>query len=590
MPGIDPITVATAWHFMQRVCREMRETVERTASHPLAATLHDIAYGIWDAKGRIVAIPEGFPVRLISATFPIKAVIKKYGQRIYPGDVFLTNHPDLAGCVHLPDWVFIRPIFYEEELVFFTCMGTHVPDTGGAQAGAYYLASDSIAEGLNIPPIKITDRGRMVEDVIDLILTNNRLPDTMRREIASLSGSTAVAERRLVELLGRYGKETVFAIIEEMINRTEKAVRAEIAKWPEGTYSSQAQTDDDGSNLGIPVTFRCKLTIKGGEATFDFSESDDQVRGYVNTKYPIVLSDTLCTSFLFFDTALAAYHNEGSLRPFHVITRKGSVADSNPGALVAAAPSHGGTMIIECILSALSQALPHHAVTPYSRVIIIMCTGIDPRTNHFYVGISFNPDGPAGAVYGYDGYQCCTEMGALGVAGKADIEEEMLRFPWRMIRYEYITDSHGAGTWRGAPGIVWECVNEGPESAFIGGVTDGFRTHGQGQQGGCPTPFNKAYFLRGGKPIDIQYTHQIHQWKTGDSLVTESGGGAGVGPPEKRDPEAVRLDIKNELVSVAMARDIYKVVVNPDTLEIDHDATQRIRSKHYVNKGKETYP
>lgn len=581
MAQIDPITVATAWHFMQRVCREMRETVERTASHPLAATLHDIAYGIWDAEGRIVAIPEGFPVRLISATFPIKAVIKKYGKNIYPGDVFLTNHPDLAGCVHLPDWVFIRPIFYKDDLVFFTCMGTHVPDNGGAQAGAYYLASDSIAEGLNIPPVKITEKGHMVDDVIDLILTNNRLPDTMRREIASLSGSCAVAERRLVELLDRYGKETVFAIIEEMMTRTEKAVRAEIAKWPEGTYYSEAQTDDDGYDLGVPVTIRCKLTIKGGEATFDFSESDDQVKGYVNTKYPIVLSDTLCTSFLFFDTALAAYHNEGSLRPFHVITRKGSVVDSNPGALTAAAPSHCGTMVIESILAALSQSLPHHAITPYSRIITLMCSGMDTRSNknRFYVGISFNPDGPAGAVYGHDGYQGCTEMGALGVAGKADVEEEMLRFPWRMIRYEYITDSHGAGKWRGGPGIVWECENEGGDIAVLGGSTDGFLTQGQGQQGGYPTPLNKGYLARGDERIDIKYSHQMHNWKAGGTLVFVSGGGAGVGPPEERDPEAVRTDVKNELVSIKMARDVYKVALDPDTLEIDREATQRIRSQ-----------
>ena len=122
-------------------------------------------------------------------------------------------------------------------------MGTHVADVGGTQAGSHFLAYDSIAEGLNIPLIKVMERGEWREDVIELILANNRLPDMMRREMASLMGSTAVAERRMIELLNRYGKETVYASVEEMIERTEKAVRAKISEWPEGTYYSEVQTD-----------------------------------------------------------------------------------------------------------------------------------------------------------------------------------------------------------------------------------------------------------------------------------------------------------------------------------------------------------
>ena len=108
MVQTDPITVATTWHFLQRVCRDMRETMERTATNVLTTSLHDLGYGIWDAEGRAIAIPEGFPCRLISSTFTIKAVLTRFGEQIYPGDEFLTNHPFLAGAAHLPDWVFIR--------------------------------------------------------------------------------------------------------------------------------------------------------------------------------------------------------------------------------------------------------------------------------------------------------------------------------------------------------------------------------------------------------------------------------------------------------------------------------------------------
>jgi N-methylhydantoinase B len=197
-----------------------------------------------------------------------------------------------------------------------------------------------------------------------------------------------------------------------------------------------------------------------------------------------------------------------------------------------------------------------------------------------YVYSSFNPNAGAGAIYGYDGYQCCCDESTLGVVSKADAEEEMVRFPWRMTRYEFTTDSHGAGKWRGAPGIWWEGVNEGTDCTAIGGSNDGWHTQGQGQQGGYSTPFNRCYILRGKERIDIIHRHIATTVKAGDVWTVNSGGGAGVGPPEERDPEAVKMDVKNELVSIKAARDICKVVLDPDTLAIDYDATQSLRARH----------
>ena len=573
---VDPITLATTWHYIQRVCREMRENAERTATNVLVVTLHDMAYGIWDAGGRVIAIPEGFPPRLISSTFPIRRIKEKFAENIHPGDVFLTNYPQ-DGAVHLPDWVFIRPIFYKGELVFFTCMGTHVADSGGALPGTHFLAHDSIAEGLNIPLIKIMENDRYREDVLELILTNNRLPEMMKREMASLTGSTSVAEQRMIELLDKYGKGVVLASIDEMINRTEKAVRAEIAEWPEGTYATEVKTDDDGSTMDAPVTVKCTLTIKKDELTFDFSETDAQVKGMINSYYQQTLSNTLCTTFLFLGTALAAYHNEGSLRPIHVITRKGTIVDARPGALVAGAPAVAGGLVIEAVLSVLSQALPDKAIAPYSRLVSPLVVGHELETDGLYVYTSFGSAAGAGAVTGYDGYQCACDMGTLGVVGKTNAEEEMVRFPWDINKYEFRTDAHGAGKWRGSPGIIWEGVNEGGECFSNGGPWSGFSTRAPGPQGGGATPINRAYVVRGERKIEITQPHIPVDLKHGDRLVTLSGGGAGVGRPEERDPEAVRTDVKNELVSLEMAKRVYRVSVKPDSLEIDWIATSKLR-------------
>ncbi len=579
MVQTDPITIATTWHALQRICREMRQHIERTATNVLACTLHDLAYGIWDAEGQAIAIPEGFPCRLVSSSFQIKAVRKRFQERIFPGDVFLTNSPFQAGAVHLPDWVFVRPIFFEDELVFWTCMGTHVPDNGGALPGAYFLAFDSIAEGLNIPPVKVMERGELKDDVVDLILANNRLPDMMRREMRSLVGSTTLAEQRTIDLLKRYGKETVLACVEEMINRTERAVRAEIAKWPDGTYYAEAQTDDDGAQMGTPVTIRCALTIKGDEAIFDFSESDEQVRGYANEGYSVTMSEAMAAAFLFFGSGLAAYHNEGSLRPIHIVAKEGTVTNCKPGSLVAAAPSLIGNKVMECVFATLSQALPHQALAAHPGPVELMFIGPDTRTGQLYVYISFCPDAGAGATYGNDGYQSFACGGSLGVVAKADAEEEMVRFPWRITKYEFMTDSHGAGKWRSAPGVHWEAVNEAIECHSNMGPCDGWHTRGAGQLGGHPTLLNKAYIIRNGEQIEIKEPHISQNLKAGDIFVAKAGGGGGVGRPEERDPEAVRLDVRNGLVSLEMARDVYRVSIDPDTFEIYESATQKMRGE-----------
>jgi len=561
--------------------------MERTASNVLATTLHDLAYGIWDARARVVAIPEGFPCRLISSTYPIKAVLNKFGKEIYNGDVFLTNHPFISGAVHLPDWVFIKPVFYDNELAFFTCMGTHVPDSGGAQPGTHFLAADPIGEGLMIPPVKIVEKGKIKTDIWDLILCNNRLPDMMKREMHSLIGSISVAEQRLIELLDNYGEEVVFTSIDEMIDRTERAVREEITKWPDGKYYAEAQIDDDCADLDVPVTVRCELTIKNDELTFDYSKSDEQCKGNINAVYPVTLSDTFCATFLFLGTELSAYHNEGSLKPIHVVTKEGTVVHARPGALTASNPGTTGTIIMECVFTVLSQALPQRAIASYARMAGAgMMVGMDPRVNELYIYSTFCPPGGAGAVYGYDGYQCCCEMTTLGVMTKTDAEEEMVRFPWRIRRYEFVTDSAGPGKWRGAPGIWWEAENQGSDCITLGGAHSGWLVSGQGQQGGYPTPLNKCFIRRGDTKIPVKNPHAVQNLKKGDILVSKGGGGAGVGNPWERDPEAVRTDVINDIVSLEAAKKIYKVKLNPDSLEIDHEATRKLRAKYSTGKNK----
>ena len=578
MSEIHPTTVATVWHTMQSICREMRYVMERTAQNFLIAQLHDLSVGIWSAKGDTIAVPVGLTIQFLGSKFPVQDLVKKFGDDIHPGDVFLTNDPYHGGhnC-HLPDWGFFRPIFYEGELLFFTLARAHQQDTGGSFPGGYFANGYDIhAEGICIPPMKVVDRGRERTDVMELIWNNVRFPDGVRIDNYAMIASTKICEQRMVALLDKYGRDTVLGCVNEMMDRTEKAVREEITKIPDGVYYGEAGTDDDGTVLDESVWVRVKITIDGDRIVIDFSESDAQRKGFINNVYAGTYANAVAGTILTFDPALADYHNEGTLRCFEIIVPKGLVVNAEYPATVGAAPVNTGYQIKDAVLDALSKARPIRAIGSPGKHRGDYTFAVDPRTNERYVRTSFDYDGSSGAVWGYDGYQ--GKLGpSLGAVTRGEIEEMEIRIPWRMLKYTMVADFSGAGRWRGGPGVHWEAVNEGSDGGIATGSSDGDEVLGAGAAGGHSMPPCRTYLRRDGTDIRLK-PHRMFDVKTGDILIKHSAGGGGVGDPAERDPEAVREDVKNELVSLETARDTYKVVIDPATFEIDEHQTKALRA------------
>ena len=348
--NIDATTVATVWHSMQTICKEMRHLVKRTAQNYLIGQLQDLSVGIWGADGSTIAVPVGLPNQFLGTTFAVRDLVKMFGDDIHPGDVFLTNDPYHGGhCTHLPDWGYTRPIFYNGELLFFTLCRGHQMDTGGSFPGGYFPNGYDIhAEGLIIPPIKVIDRGRERKDLVDLILNNVRFSDGVRVDLHAMIGATTMCEKRILALLDMYGRDTVMASVEEMMRRTEIAVREEIRKIPDGVYTGAAATDDDGTTLDEPVWIRARITVQGDEMTIDLSESDAQRKGFVNCVYAVTYGIAIAAVILYFDPALADYHNQGTMEPIKIIAPPGSVVNCEYPATVGASPrqcrcpDHGG--------------------------------------------------------------------------------------------------------------------------------------------------------------------------------------------------------------------------------------------------------
>ena len=448
--NVDPTTLSVIWHSMQTACKEMRYVLDRTAQNFLIAQLHDLSVGIWAADGATIAVPVGVPSQFLGTEFAVKDLVKKFEDNINPGDVFLTNDPYHGGhnC-HLPDWGFFRPIFYDGELLFFTMTRAHQQDTGGSFPGGYFPNGYDIhAEGICIPPMKVVDRGKERTDVLELIWNNVRFPDGVKIDNAAMIGATKLCERRVLNLLDKYGKDTALACVDEMLERAEKAVREEIDKIPDGVYRAEAATDDDGTVLDEPVWVRVAVTVDGNRLTIDFSDSDKQRRGFVNSIYAATYANAMAATILTFDPALADYHNAGTMRPIEIVAPPGLVVNCQYPATVGASPVNVGTQVIEAVLDALSQARPERAIAAWGKHRGDYVFAVDPRTEEPYVRTSFDYDGSAGAVWGYDGYQGVSALAAMGAVNRGDVEEMEARLPWRILQYEMVPDFTGAGRWR----------------------------------------------------------------------------------------------------------------------------------------------
>ena len=580
IPNIDPTTVATIWHSMQTICKEMRHMVKRTAQNYLIGQLQDMSVGIWGADGTTIAVPVGLPVQFLGTTYAVQDLVKLFGGDINPGDVFLTNDPYHGGhnC-HLPDWGYIRPIFYKGELLFFTLCRGHQMDTGGSFPGGYFPNGYDIhAEGLIIPPIKVIERGKERKDLVNLILNNVRFSDGVRVDLHAMIGATTMCERRILALLEMYGRDTVLASVQEMIKRTEIAVREEIRKIPDGVYTGASATDDDGTTLDQPVWVRTRVTIKDDEMTIDLSESDGQCKGFINSVYAATYGNAIAAAILYFDPAIADYHNQGTMAPIKVVAPPGSVVNCQYPATVGASPVNVGIQVMESVLEALSKALPQRAVAAWAKHRGDYVFAVDPRTGERYVRTSFDYDGSSGAVWGYDGYQAVSTLTALGAAHRDNVEEMEVRVPWRALKWEMAPDFTGAGKWRGGPGVHWEAINEGTDGQMATGSSDGDVVQGFGALGGEPTPVSRTWLRRNGEDILVK-PHRLVPIKTGDVLVKHSSGGGGVGQAAERDPEAVREDVENGLVSITAAKETYKVVIDPATLKVDQAATKALRAR-----------
>jgi N-methylhydantoinase B len=314
--AFDETTLSVVWNRLLTITRETGERVVHSSQSFVMANARDLGPVFLNEKGQIITQVEFLPCHCLLAEIPSAVILDQFGK-LDPGDMVLANDGHIVRSGHLPDWTFLIPIYFHDELVMYCHFRGHMMDSGGSFSGSYFpRAYDCIAEGLNIPPLKIIEKGKVNENLHALIFDNIRTPAGVWADNQLIYGSVRRAEEDICVLIDKYGLDTVRACCEEMMRRGEEAMRSEIASIPDGEYHAESAVDWDGTVPDRPVWVRVKLTVKGDEMTFDFSDSDDQV-DFVNSP----LGNTYCyvymALFLTMDPNLP--HNHGALVPIHII-------------------------------------------------------------------------------------------------------------------------------------------------------------------------------------------------------------------------------------------------------------------------------
>ncbi|MCL5266409.1 MAG: hydantoinase B/oxoprolinase family protein [Chloroflexi bacterium] len=575
-PNVDPILVSVIANRLDAITKEIGMTMLRTSRSPIFSEARDFVTAIFDHKLRWVAQTGYIPVIAGTTSFSQKAIAQAFEGEIYEGDVFVLNDV-YSGNNQPPDFAVTKPVFWKGELRFWAMAKGHHADSGGGGVAGYNPEAKDIWEDcLRIPPAKLYDRGKYNKQIWNFILYNMRVPFLVEGDLHCQVGAATVGERALLALLDKYGPETLEAAIDEWLAASEAHMRRELRQIPNGAYSAERKIDHDGVDKDKMVTIRLNVVVEDEDITFDFTGSDPQVRGFINSPYPNTVSSSYLALFSCLDPDLRM--NDGSTKPVKVVAPEGSVVNCLPPVPTSADTVPTCETICEAGWLALSQAIPGQVQAPWARWCAPASAGINPRLGRPFAEIHFMSKGGGGATEGFDGWDHVGTVVCLGGLRSPDPELHELVTPYRISKYEYWPDSAGPGRWRGGMGVKyrWACLADGiPFANFGSGMRD--ETAPLGIMGGKGAPKSVGFIQRPDGTVVETDANTFYAMNSGDEWEIWNSGGGGFGNPLERPPERVLDDVLDELVSIEAARRDYGVAIDPQTMTINWEETKKLR-------------
>ncbi len=564
----DPITLEILWRRLISIVDEADASVARTAFSSLTRDAHDYTCMFTDRKGRELAQGTlATPGQSGAMALGVRSLISKFPIESYkPGDIIICNDPWLLAG-HLNDVCVMSPIFYKERLEAFTACVFHHSDIGGRVSSDNH---DVFEDGLFIPPVKLYDDGVPNEAIFQMIRWNVRTPEEVIGDIRSQIAANHVCAEKIREMLHDTGMDTLDDLADEVIDRTEQSMRSSIAKVPDGIYTSEAIIEQ--VSAGKDVVIKMSIEIKGSDIVVDLAGSSPHVNWGGNVVYNFTYAYVFMALKSMFDPDIP--NNDGAAEPIRLNAPEGTVVNCKFPVAVAARMQIGHFMT-EIVYRAMASAVPNK---------VIAASGGTPATMNVFYGRRNN-----GAPW----HSVIIRGGGMGASSKNDghyvvifpangantpVEVFESDTPLLVERRELIPDSGGAGRMKGGLGrrVVFKTPDDeyAPLPPVNLGIQAGrYHYPPEGLFGGYPG--RKAYFLVNG--VDGN-PYGLTQFGPGDVVTIDVPGGGGYGDPLERDPELVQHDVFNQYVSIEKAREDYGVVIDDKTMNLDLEATEKLRS------------
>ena len=449
MSAVDPVTREIIQNALAASADEMAVALYRTAYSTVVRDCLDYSTSLCDADGDMIAQGVTIPLHLGAVPYAMETLFQKFDGDMEPGDVFIMNDP-FDGGMHIPDIFIVKPIFHGEERIGFAVSTAHHLDLGGRLPGSSACDNTEIFhDGLRIPWLKLHRRGVPDDALYTLLRANVRVPRMTLGDLNAQLSACHIGERRILELAAKYGVETFRSCAADLIDYTERLVRAEIASWPDGSHTFTDYLDSDGVG-GPRVKLRVTLTVEGDSLTADFRGTDPQAPGAINNSLSFTASvATLCVRSVFREEIP---NTAGMFRPIRIVTEPGTVVH---GVMPAASSMRGitGFRLVDTMFGALSGIVPDRvmAAGEGGNSLVIIGGEHEDKSPYVYFELICGTWGGRPDRDGIDGI-----TNPANVASNVPVEQAESEYPLRIERYGLVDDSGGAGKYRGGMAIERE--------------------------------------------------------------------------------------------------------------------------------------
>jgi N-methylhydantoinase B len=578
--ALDPVTFEVLKNSFITTVDQMAEQILRTC-YSFVIYNRDFSNALNDINGDSIAQGNyDIAVHVGTLHYTCKDVIRAFKGEMKPGDVYAINDP-YAGGTHFPDVRLIRPVFADDEPIAFAQSNGHWSDVGGSVPGSFdVMAKEMFREGIRITPVRLWDGGTFRRDVAELIAANTRDPASIFGDMQSQAEATRIAERELLRLVEKYGKETVVTGFADVQDYVERAMRQRLAALPDGEWETQDFIDRDPSGGEGMIPIKVKLTLAGDRAIYDFTGSHPCIGSLYNSAFGATFSAVAAGMKTFFpDLPL----NSGFYRPIEVIAPEDTVVNARWPIAVT-----GFLMPFEKIMNSIyeiwSGIMPERAIACAFNLEYLLTGGRDLRSpsKPIFMFYDWLPGGWGGRN-GRDGCNVTTACFGTGLQSQP-VEGQERVSPILTNEYQILTDSAGPGKWRGGAGVRKTSTLGAADRTVISYICDRERAIVWGIEGGLPSMPHGLSLKRAGadRAEWLGSVFSDVSINSGDVFSRPTAGGGGYGDPLERDPERVREDVADDYVSLERARRDYGVVLNVVDADlakyaIDAEATRRER-------------